>query len=129
MKRTHCVRGHELVEENVTKVGKCRTCHNEDQRKYNAARRKVSQKIPAEPLAGLIYRQLRLFDEGLRGVAIHLACSLGTEDWETVESQLSSIYLHPERKILRSTADRIIIGLNSHPSIIYGPEIWEELAA
>jgi cytochrome c553 len=124
-----CTQGHLLTPDNLTAYGRCRKCHNDTTKRWQTRRPKVSQKIPAEPLAGLIYRQLKLFDDGLRGVAIHLANNLGTEDWETVESELSRIYRHPEGLVLRKTADRIIIGLNSHPSIIYDPKVWEALPA
>ena len=125
---TRCKHGHKLTPANLTTSGRCRTCHNINQRRSHARKPKVSQRIPAEPLAGLIYRQLPLFEDGLRGVAHHIAANLGTEDFETIESQLHHV-CKPGQHILRSTADRLIIGLNSHPTNVYGPEVWEELAA
>ena len=124
-----CLYGHKLTPDNLTASGRCRKCHNDAQKKSHERKPKVSQLISAEPLAGLIYRQLSLFDEGLRGLSIHLAANLGTEDWETVESQLGEIYRNPSGNVLRATADRIIIGLNSHPSIIYDPSVWEAMPA
>lgn len=124
-----CRNGHIRAEVGLTAGGKCRACHNASQARYASRQPKVAQLIPAEPLAGLIYRQLKLFDDGLRGLSIHLANNLGTEDWETVESMLDRIQRKPEGKVLRSTADRIIIGLDSHPSVIYDPKVWEALPA
>ena len=124
-----CKNGHLVTEDNQTPEGRCRPCLREAQARYASRRHKVSQLIPAQPLAGFIYRQLRLFDDGLRGAAIHLANNLGTEDWETVESMLDRIQRKPEGLVLRSTADKIIIGLNSHPSIIYDFKVWEALPA
>ena len=120
----NCRRGHALSADNLNTSGRCRTCHRAANREaYEARRAGVAQKIPSGPLADLITRQSQLFADGQSGVVGHIAANLGTEDLATIERLVHRV-CRPGHTILRSTADRLCIGLGTHPLLVYGRD-WE----
>ena len=121
-----CPWGHLKTPENRRPNGSCKKCHNEWMNEYRARRSRLKKVLSAEPLAEAIYRQEKLFEEGRRGLAIHIAANLGTEDWQTVESQLWHV-TQSGQMVLWSTVDRLSMGMGYHPSELYGFG-WTEAA-
>ena len=123
----YCRRGHHLTSENLTTHNRCRICHNQSNKDYYTKKSRLVKLLPAQPLAEWIYKRERLFEDGMRGLAIHIAANLGKDNWKSIEAQLRHV-CQPEQLILFSTFDNLATGMGMHPSEILGYD-WTGMAA
>lgn len=123
----YCRRGHKLSPDNLTSINRCRQCHNQSNKDYYSKKSRLVKLLPAQPLADWICKRERLFEDGMRGLAIHIAANLGKDNFKGIEAQLWRA-CQPEQLMLFSTVDKLCCGMGLHANDVYGRTWWEMAA-